>query len=138
MMPPSYQPLSTRLMATACSTATVGPQPTEENVLKVANATNAATRMAFARMRRILEHPHLDPAERFLLLEGASQIGQQIGAAQSENASPRTVGRRQARTVVVAASGDRQPVRCLETERAAVLEHRLLQRLNHFGAVRFA
>src|SRR5262245_35505560 len=135
-MPPSYQPLSTRLMATACSTATVGPQPTVENVLTMPNTTNAAIRATLARMPRILEHSYLNPAERLFFLERPSQVCQEVGAAQPEDTRPRaSVGWCKPRPVLVAAGGDREPVRRFETERAAVLQHRFLQCLNDLGPI---
>src|SRR5262245_17281963 len=121
-MPASYQPVLTMVTWRPLVRSTDGPQPA---------STTAAARGSVrtsARMRAILvqpsEDPHLDPLERFLARDPASEELGEVRSLDAEDARSRVgVCRREPLTVVVALRGNRQPLARSDAERAAVREH---------------
>src|SRR6185503_2980428 len=129
-MPRSYQPVVTMSSCKPLVRSTVGPQP--------ADPRNASSRrsLAGARMRAILEHPHLNPVEDLFARDLAGEIVGEIRSTQPDDAGPRIgVGRREPRPGIVALGRDGQQFQRADAKGAAVRQHRILQRLDHFGTV---
>ena len=77
------------------------------------------------------------PLQRLFTRNPAGQKLGQIRSAQADGARARAgVGGRETRAIVVPFRRDRQPLVGADAERAAVREHRVLQRQQHFGPVR--
>src|SRR6185295_19155145 len=122
-MPRSYQPVVTMSTYRPLVRSTVGPQP--------ADPRNAKSRrsLAGARMRAILEHPHLNPVEQLFARDLAGEEVREIRSTQPDDAGARVgVGRREPRPIVVALCRNGQPLQRADAKRAAVRQHRILQR----------
>src|SRR3954447_13057174 len=103
-MPRSYHPVLMIVTSSPLVRSTVGPQAAVETIAR------SNSRRTDARMRAILEHPHLNALQRLVARDAAGQKLSQIGSAHANDARRRAaVGRRQPRAVVVALRRDGQP-----------------------------
>src|SRR5947208_2521905 len=82
--------------------------------------------------------PHLDPLERVFTGNLTGEKCRQVAPAYADDDRGRVaVGRRQPRSIVVAPGGNGEPFSRTDAERAAMVEHRVHQRLLDFAAKRF-
>src|SRR5579871_483977 len=156
----SYHPVLTMETWRPWERSTVGPQAATNTAETVSNPQRRRTRIALLKPQRppptqhldasrpsvpfwracawcALEHAHFDALQRLVARDLPRQVRGEVGAAQPDDARARiAVGRREARPIVVAADGDRQPFVRTDVERGAVIEHRVLQRRDDFGPVR--
>src|SRR5947207_12366431 len=104
-MPASNHPVETSSTWSSLVRSTGGPQPT------VANRASKRESRTGARMRRILEHPHLHALERLVFRQLAGTERRQVGPLDADHDAARVgVGGRDQRTVVVAPRGDGEPL----------------------------
>src|SRR6185295_15215387 len=87
-IPRSYQPVVTTSSCRPLVRSTAGPQLADHTTARSSRS------LAGARMRAILEHPHLNAIERFFARDLAAEEIQEIRPAQADDAGPRVaVGR---------------------------------------------
>ena len=87
-------------------------------------------------MRAILEHPHLDPLERLLSRDRPARNASRSDAAKPDDPAcrdPPSAGASRGRSSLPRRRSS--ATRRTDPERAAVREHRVLERLQHFGAI---
>src|SRR6476620_4701763 len=120
-MPRSYQPELMIVTSRPLVRSTIGPQAAVDTIARSSSSRTDA------RMRAILEHPHLNALQRLVARDAAGQKLSQIRSPHANDARARAaVGRRQPRPIVVALGRDGQPFVRPNAERAAVREHRIL------------
>src|SRR5690349_8355932 len=134
MIPASYQPVSTMVIFRALVRSAVGPQAALASART--NVSRARTRISAYLSSVDL---HFDLVE---CLFAGDSTGEEIGEVrplQPDETRPRVaVRRREPRPILVALRRDRQPFVRTDAQRAAVRQHRILQRGHHLGAIRGA